>query len=1090
MAHHSSLDRSPARRCWRYRSVLAPVLLLALAAQPAGARVFTEYGVGRGLDVSMGVALAMDADGLLWVASREGLFKYDGYEATAYLPDPEDPASISDIDLRSLHVARDGSLWVGTSTGGLNRMDPATGRFTHFRHDPADPGSLSEDAVYGIGEDADGAIWVTTRKGVNRVNPVTGEIQRFTHDPTDPTSLSHDWGFAVHLGPSGKLWTGTVGGGVNRWNPTTGGFDHFDLAALSDGESGSNDVFALYESSGRLWAGTRDGLVVLDLEHGEARRLNLGEADGRGPLIMSFSADEQERLWLGTESRGVLVVDTRTGDWQAAATEVLGTPGDFLTHSPMSILASRGMVFVGTWGDGVYRAPMEEQGFSLIGVGAEAEPGGLANSNVSAVLAGRLPGRPLVGTFGGGAQVVDIRAGFAEPVRGDPGDPLRRTGVLSLARTSDGQVYAGTTAGLFALGEDGEPRWLEAHEPWNEGSIGPGYVTALLPAGNSDLWVGLAANGLYLRDAVTGRYESHKRATGVTDSLASDQVLALADGEDGSLWIGTGTGGLNRCRTQPWSCERFDATTGTGPSFPHRHVTDIHRDRTGRLWVATDGGGLSLVQQDPDGRVLGFESWGSANGLLSDSIMGIAEDVDGSLWLSTRRGLSRFDPQTHAVVNHVRQSGLPVSDFNASAAAADGEYLYFGSLEGLVSLPTGTPMVAREPSPVVITSVEWLEPAPRRVMHVAPSERMRIPYGEALSVRFSVLDYAEMPHQYEYRMDDRDDWTPLGARRELTFVDLSPGAHNLVVRGRDVYGQWNTTPSLIIDVVPPFWMTPWFRAIVAAALLLLILAAHRIRLGALQKRTQELERLKDQRELALHRAEQSQQQLSEAYEDLRKLTRRLESAKEEERLAISRELHDELGQSLTAAKLGLQMLEGRQLDDDQRRRLMDTVAMIDSMIGQVRDISLSLRPPLLDQAGLVPALEQLLDTLAERTGISIELDASPEISPESPEVRITLFRVVQEAVSNALRHAGAARIIVSLRQQDGGISLRVEDDGSGFDPRSVSERTRHGEHLGLIGMAERVRGGGGKFSVRADEGSGSRIDAWLPLRDPNEVAAK
>jgi signal transduction histidine kinase len=162
--------------------------------------------------------------------------------------------------------------------------------------------------------------------------------------------------------------------------------------------------------------------------------------------------------------------------------------------------------------------------------------------------------------------------------------------------------------------------------------------------------------------------------------------------------------------------------------------------------------------------------------------------------------------------------------------------------------------------------------------------------------------------------------------------------------------------------------------------------------------------------------------------------------------------------------------------------------MIDSMIGQVRDISLALRPPLLDQAGLVPALEQFLDTLADRTGIGIELDASPEISPESPAVRITLFRVVQEAVSNALRHAGARRILVSLHEEGNGIRLRVEDDGVGFDPGSVGELTRRGEHLGIVGMAERVRGVGGRFSVRADQSSGSCIDAWVPARDPNEGA--
>ena len=1057
----------------RSLGVAALALMLAALASTASARTFTKLGVGRGLDVSMGVALAMDAQGLLWVGSREGLYRYDGYEVLAYLPDAADPDSISDVDIRSLHVARDGSLWVGTSTGGLNRLDPATGRFSHHRHDPADPDSLSEDGVYGIGEDAEGAIWVTTRKGVNRVDPRSGRIERFVHDPGVAASLSHDWGFAVHLGPEGALWIGTVGGGVDRWEPATGGFRHFDLAALSGGDVARNDVFALYEAGGHLWAGTRDGLIDLDLQSGQARRLDIGGIRDHGPLITSFSADDRGRLWLGTEAHGVLVVETGTGASQQAADERAGTPGNLVKHRPMSVLVTRGTVFVGTWGDGIYRAPLEDRGFSLVGAGSGR--GGLEHMNVTAVMAGADAGRPWVGSFDGSVQVVDVRARRAEASRADRTDPLRTAGVLSLARTVDGQVFAGTTNGLFAVGQDGGSLWNEAHVPWVEGGIGQGYVTALLPAGEAGLWIGLAASGLYYRDTATGQYEGHRQQPGVADSLGSDQVLALAEGADGRLWVGTGTGGLNRCRTRPWSCERFDGSDPASPRFPHRHVTALHQDPEGRLWVATDGGGLLRVLQGPEGKVQGFEHWGSGRGLLSDSIMGIAGDPDGSLWLSTRRGLTHLDPKTGAVESHVRESGLPASDFNANATTADEEFIYFGSLEGLVSLPGRTGMTAREPSPVVVTSIERLDAAPQQAMNAAPQRQLKVPYGVGLSVRFAVLDFAETPHPYQYRIDERDDWTSLGTRREITFIDLSPGLHRFEVRGRDVYGHWAASAPLVLEVVPPFWMTAWFRLLVVTGLMVLVVTIHRARLSGLKKKKQELERLKDEREAA--------------YDDLRKVTRLLESAKEQERLAVSRELHDELGQSLTAAKLSLQMLRDKQPGDPERQRVSDTVTMIDSMIGQVRDLCRSLHPPLLDQAGLVPALEQLLDALADRTGVGIELDASPGLSPRSPAVRIALFRVVQEAVSNALRHSGARRIRVGLRDEGDGIGLRVTDDGVGFDPDSVDERVRRGQHLGMVGMAERVRGVGGTFSVQAQAGSGSRIDAWVPLHDPEEDEA-
>ena len=1060
------------------------LLLLALISGLAHPRTFSELGAGRGLDLSMGVTLVFDHQGFLWVGSREGLFRYDGYEAVVFRPDPDDSTSISDGDIRSMHFAADGALWVGTNTAGLNRYDPATGRFARFRHDPSDPQSLSEDAVYGIGEDAEGAIWATTRKGVNRLDPRTGVVERFSHDPTNANSLSHDWGYAVHLGPTGTLWISTVGGGINRWDPASRSFTHLDLAVLTEGAASRNDVFVLHESAGRLWAGTRDGLVVLDLASGSARRLQIGDEAGSGPLITSLYADDQGQLWLGTESAGVLLVDTGTGQWQGAHPGAIGAPGNLPAQPQLSLAGQGGMIFVGTWGAGVYRAPIEEKRFSLVSSGADGR--GLSFKNVTAVISGGDTGRPWAGTFGGGPQLVDVVSGRVERPAPGTSDPILTSGVLSFARTGDGVLYAGTTEGLFALSEDGRVLWHEKHDPAGTAGIGPGYVTALMPATGSGIWVGLAAGGLHFRHAESGVYEAHRQDAAQRGSLGSDQVLALAGDSDGSVWVGTGTDGLNRCRVHPWSCERYSGRDGAMPSPGYHHVTDIHRDRSGQLWVSTDGGGLSRVVEDLRGGVQSFEQWDSDRGLLSDSIMAIAEDRDGTLWLSTRRGLTRLDPDTGAVVNHVRQSGLPVSDFNAGAADADDEFLYFGSVDGLLSLPKGSTMASRQVHPVAITGIERLKETPARVERSSTAAKVQVAYGEGLSVRFAVLDYAEVPHEYEYRMGGAESWTPLGTRRELTFVDLAPGSHGLEIRGRDVYGQWSFSKPLEIDVVPPFWMTQWFRAIVVAGLLLALLVAHRARLGVLERRTRELERLKDQREVALRRAEASQRELALAYDDLRNVTRRLESAKEEERLSVSRELHDELGQSLTAAKLGLQMLKRHQPAEREQKRVDETVAILDGMIGQVRNISLSLRPPLLDEAGLVPALEQHLDSLAERSGVNIELDATSSISPETPGVRIVLFRVVQEAVSNALRHAGARNIVVRLAAEADGIRLQVHDDGIGFDSEAVHKRARRGQHLGIVGMAERVHGVGGRFSVQADEGAGSHIDAWVPLQSPHD----
>jgi signal transduction histidine kinase len=271
----------------------------------------------------------------------------------------------------------------------------------------------------------------------------------------------------------------------------------------------------------------------------------------------------------------------------------------------------------------------------------------------------------------------------------------------------------------------------------------------------------------------------------------------------------------------------------------------------------------------------------------------------------------------------------------------------------------------------------------------------------------------------------------------------------------------------------------WFRVLVFLAVGLLALGLHLWRLQTLRRRNAVLEQLQQQREQALAQAERSQRELEEAYVGLRQLMGRLESAKEEERSRISRELHDEFGQTLTAAKINLQMLKRVAEDPAVAQRLEDSVIMIDGMIRQARNIALGLRPPLLDEAGLVAALDHHLKALEGRSGVRIELVNAGVNIP--PELNVTVFRLVQEAVNNALRHAQATTIRVTLRDDTDALSLVVEDDGIGFDREAAAQRARRGEHLGLLGMTERARNAGGTIVLNSHPGSGSRIEVRIPF---------
>jgi signal transduction histidine kinase len=164
--------------------------------------------------------------------------------------------------------------------------------------------------------------------------------------------------------------------------------------------------------------------------------------------------------------------------------------------------------------------------------------------------------------------------------------------------------------------------------------------------------------------------------------------------------------------------------------------------------------------------------------------------------------------------------------------------------------------------------------------------------------------------------------------------------------------------------------------------------------------------------------------------------------------------------------------------------------MMDGMIRQARDIARGLRPPLLDEAGLVPAIDQLLKALAARSGTRIEFDAAPGVTRAPPGLNTTVFRLVQEAVGNALRHARATVVRVTLQDEDAALHLVVEDDGVGFDPAAVTRSARRGAHLGLLGMTERVRSAGGTLEVQSRPGAGSRIMARIPFARPGLAGPK
>lgn len=221
------------------------------------------------------------------------------------------------------------------------------------------------------------------------------------------------------------------------------------------------------------------------------------------------------------------------------------------------------------------------------------------------------------------------------------------------------------------------------------------------------------------------------------------------------------------------------------------------------------------------------------------------------------------------------------------------------------------------------------------------------------------------------------------------------------------------------------------------------------------------------------------QRLEHRAGDLERLSLRMVQQNEEQRRRLSLSLHDETAQVFSVVKLRLGLVR-EQAGPELTDRLDQVLELVDTGMRGIRQVTDDLRPPLLDDLGWLPAIRALVQDFAERSGLAAHLEAPRLLPPISKDAELAVFRAVQEGLSNVARHAGAASVMVRVQQSEGGIVVRIRDDGVGLEPGTTLERSEMTGHLGLAGMRERITAVGGRVDITGDAGAGVRIEIHLP----------
>jgi signal transduction histidine kinase len=223
--------------------------------------------------------------------------------------------------------------------------------------------------------------------------------------------------------------------------------------------------------------------------------------------------------------------------------------------------------------------------------------------------------------------------------------------------------------------------------------------------------------------------------------------------------------------------------------------------------------------------------------------------------------------------------------------------------------------------------------------------------------------------------------------------------------------------------------------------------------------------------------------------DLKRMSARIIKSQEDERKKISLELHDELGQALTAIHMNLSII-GKNLPDGWKsdgieETVKETINYIQTMAEQLQYLSHTLRPPTLDVLGLIPALKSHINGIKKRTGMNIVIESVNCEQRFLPDIEINLFRIIQESLHNIVKHSNAKNAGVILKRVDGGLQIKIDDDGIGLERSRMETSAGSDTGIGIMGMQERVYNLGGTFAISSGENDGTRILVEIPLNPPS-----
>ena len=802
------------------------------------ARTGIFYSTDKELSNSLINSIYQDKRNYIWIATEDGLNKFDGVKFTVYKNKKGDPKTLKNNYVRTLFEDTSGRFWIGCINGLMlyNRTQDNFEEVKVYKN-----GVSIEPHITSIIESNTHQIWITTDQGILIINSKNDSC----HIDSKFSKLLCSNSLLAVLQDSRKdFWILSDDQGLNRYSPTTKKLYSYK----STNKIGSNQTSAICEDHlGNIFVGTlTSGLFKFNRNANRFEQIYYTKSQQGIPIKCLF-IDRQKNLLVGTDGMGMKLYNEKKNLLEDV--EMQSSLFDFSKMKIHAVLQDNaGNLWTGIFQKGVYFTPHNPNKFSLLGY-KSFNKNIIGSSCVMSILKDK-DNTVWVGTDNDGIYGVE-NGGKVKHYSRTTRSSVSNT-IMCIFQDSNHDIWLGSY--LNGLSKFNQNNGICTYYNQISPSIGNNFlsnkVICITEDKKKNLWIGTNGAGLYSFDLKSQTYKQHyARDGGHNGKILSDGINCVLNDRDGYIWIGTFRG---VCRINPKSNKIVNFTT-KGNIMPGSIVYAMTEDHAGNIWIGTTEGLACYNKKKKLSRI-----YTMVNGLPSNVICGILEDKKGNIWLSTHMGISKMLVEDNKFINYYSFDGLQGNEFSKGAAFhADNDEMFFGGISGISHFYPQKIDDVRKQLKVYLTELYILDvpilksdksdKKKKEIISrfISDVDTIHLAYKDNMfSLEFSTFDFGNSERvYYRYKMEGlKSEWmnTGQGVSR-INFTNISYGTYKLKVRAC-IQDNMSPEREYLIIISPPWYLTWWAKAFYFILFLLLGIGITKYILNQIQHKQEMMRR--------------------------------------------------------------------------------------------------------------------------------------------------------------------------------------------------------------------------------------------------------